>query len=36
MATADQTVGAVLDATNKRYVVETGSSEDGSSHFTLY
>ena len=36
MATSDQTVGAVLDATNKRYVVETGSSEDGSSHFTLY
>ena len=36
MATAEQTVSAVLDATNKRYVVETGSSEDGSSHFTLY
>lgn len=36
MATAEQTVGAVLDATNKRYVVETGSSEDGNSHFTLY
>ena len=36
MATAEQTVGAVLDATNKRYVVETGSSDDGSSHFALY
>ena len=36
MATAEQIVGAVLDATNKRYVVETGSLEDGNSHFTLY
>lgn len=36
MATADQTVSAVLEATSKRYVVETGSSEDGNSHFTLY
>lgn len=29
MATAEQTVGAVLDATNKRYVVETGQTESG-------
>ena len=36
MATAEQTVSAVLESTNKRYVVETGSSEDGNSHFTLY
>ena len=27
MATAEQIVGAVLDATNKRYVVECGKSE---------
>ena len=32
MATADQTVGAVLDATNKRYLVEhtEGTIENGS------
>lgn len=34
MATAEQTVGAVLDATNKRYVVETGKTENG--WFTRY
>lgn len=36
MATAEQTVSAVLESTNKRYVIETGSSENGNSHFTLY
>lgn len=36
MTTAEQTVSAVLEQTNKRYVIETGSSEDGNSHFTLY
>lgn len=34
MATAEQTVSAVLDATNKRYVVETGQTESG--WFTRY
>ena len=29
MATAEQTVSAVLEATNKAYIVETGDSEDG-------
>lgn len=36
MATAEQTVSAVLDATNKRYVVETGTSEDGTIRFTRF
>lgn len=36
MATADQTVGAVLDATNKRYVVEIWKSEDGKNGYTKY
>lgn len=30
MATADQTVGAVLDAVGKRYLVEHTEAEDGS------
>ena len=34
MATAEQTVSAVLESTNKRYVVETGQTEN--SWFTLY
>ena len=34
MATAEQTVSAVLEATNKRYVVETGQTENG--WFTRY
>lgn len=34
MATAEQTVSAVLDSTNKRYVVETGQTENG--WFTRY
>lgn len=34
MATAEQTVGAVLDAIGKRYVVETGQTENG--WFTRY
>lgn len=34
MATANQTVSAVLEATNKRYVVETGNNENG--WFTRY
>ncbi len=34
MATVEQTVSAVLDATNKRYVVETGQTENG--WFTRY
>lgn len=34
MATADQTVSAVLESTNKRYVVETGQTENG--WFTRY
>lgn len=33
MATAEQTVSAVLEATNKAYIVETGDSEDGLSHY---
>ena len=33
MATADQTVSAVLEATNKAYIVETGDSSDGLSHY---
>ena len=32
MATAEQTVGTVLDATNKRYLVETGSTDDGNEY----
>lgn len=36
MATADQTVGAVLDATNKRYLVEHQEAEDGSWWYDLY
>ena len=36
MATAEQTVSAVLDATNKRYVVETGTSEDGTIRYTRF
>lgn len=34
MATAEQTVSAVLESTNKRYVVETGNNENG--WFTRY
>ena len=34
MATADQTVSAVLESTNKRYVVETGQTEN--AWFTRY
>lgn len=33
MATAEQTVSAVLEATNKSYIVETGDSEDGLRHY---
>lgn len=33
MATAEQTVAAVLEATNKSYIVETGDSSDGLSHY---
>ena len=33
MATAEQTESAVLEATNKAYIVETGDSEDGLSHY---
>ena len=36
MATAEQTVSAVLEQTNKRYVVETGTSEDGEVRFTRF
>lgn len=36
MATAEQIVGAVLDATNKRYVVETYKTDDGLGGYTLY
>ena len=36
MATAEQTVEAVLDATNKRYLVEHGEAEDGSWAFDRY
>lgn len=34
MATAEQTVSAVLESTNKRYVVETDNNENG--WFTRY
>lgn len=33
MATAYQTVSAVLEATNKAYIVELGDSEDGKNHY---
>lgn len=33
MATAEQTVSAVLEATNKAYIVEMGDSEDGKNHY---
>ena len=33
MATAEQTVSAVLEATNKAYIVEMGDSSDGLSHY---
>lgn len=33
MVTAEQTVSAVLEATNKAYIVEKGDSEDGLSHY---
>lgn len=36
MATAEQTVSAVLESTNKRYVVETGTSEDGTIRYTRF
>ena len=36
MATADQTVSAVLEGTNKRYLVEHGEAEDGSWAFDRY
>lgn len=36
MATAEQTVEAVLDATNKRYLVEHQEAEDGSWWYDLY
>lgn len=36
MATAEQTVSAVLEATNKRYVVETGTSEDEAIRYTRF
>ena len=36
MATAEQTVSAVLESTNKRYVVETGTSEDGTVRYTRF
>ena len=36
MATAEQTVSAVLESTNKRYVVEIWKSEDGKNGFTKY
>ncbi len=36
MATAEQTVSAVLESTNKRYVVETGTSEDGAIRYTRF
>ena len=36
MATAEQMVSAVLEQTNKRYVVETGTSEDGTIRYTRY
>lgn len=36
MATAEQTVSAVLDVIGKRYVVETGTSEDGTIRYTRF
>lgn len=33
MATAEQIVSAVLEATNKAYIVETGDANDGKSHY---
>lgn len=36
MATAEQTVSAVLESTNKRYVVETGTSEEGTIRYTRF
>ena len=36
MATAEQTVSAVLESTNKRYVVECGESEDGSAFWRIW
>lgn len=36
MATAEQTVSAVLESTNKRYVVETYKTEDGLGGYTVY
>lgn len=33
MATAEQTVSAVLEATNKAYIVESGDTDDGKSHY---
>lgn len=36
MATAEQTVSAVLEATNKRYVIEVWKSEDGKNGYTKY
>lgn len=36
MATAEQTVMAVLNATNKRFPVEIFETEDGLSGYTRY
>ncbi|MDM8227749.1 hypothetical protein [Parasutterella secunda] len=36
MATAEQTVGAVLDATNKRYLVEHWESDDNLTWYDKY
>ena len=36
MATAEQTVSAVLESTNKRYLVEKGESEDGNQTWERY
>ena len=36
MATADQTVRAVLENTNKRYLVEHDEAEDGSWSFDRF
>lgn len=36
MATADQTVSAVLDAISKRYLVEHWENEEGSLWYDLY
>lgn len=36
MATAEQTVSAVLESTNKRYLVEHAEAEDGSWWYDLY